>query len=387
MDRAVGSVLAGARLDVSFPGGALEVCIQGQRYLVEVRSLRHRPVSEILQGALADSVLRIHQRIERSPGPKREPMVVLAVRDISLGMVQMLQDYASDFAPGVALGIVDARGWAEVRSAAGEVLLSLEPSEREASPLAALLGPSALARRQAPGGGIPSGSAFSDLGQWLIKVLLGERIERDLMAVPRVSILGRPRRGARYQGVRELAKAAAISPGSVSRLLAALDRGGWLDPAGIPPRLVRVGSLLSAWAGAARGPARIFQASFLLPVGDPEDQLLEAIRLPHPDEAVPDLEQLHGRRALAGISACSMHRLRVVRSAPPQLYMESPSQAGLEQLGLRAPVMSRSGSRDSPSLSSAGGSCATASRSQTSCSAGSTCAIIPQEARSKPRRS
>jgi len=82
---------------------------------------------------------------------------------------------------------------------------------------------------------------FSDLNQWMLKVLLAPDLPSNLLRAPRQPL----RTGA------DLAQAAGVSTMSASRLLQQLRRDGHLDDATVPLRLVRREELLRRWQAAA----------------------------------------------------------------------------------------------------------------------------------------
>jgi hypothetical protein len=95
---------------------------------------------------------------------------------------------------------------------------------------------------------------FSDLNQWMLKILLAKEIPDALLSAPRVNV----RNGA------ELAYAAGASTMSVSRFLHQLRKEGFLDEQARGPRLVRRAALFERWRAAALRPAPEMAVRFVL---------------------------------------------------------------------------------------------------------------------------
>jgi hypothetical protein len=78
---------------------------------------------------------------------------------------------------------------------------------------------------------------FSDLNQWLLKVLLARAFPPQLLAAPRGPI----------RTARQLAKLASVSEPTTSRFLAGLREGSWLSDDASLIRVRRVAELLERW--------------------------------------------------------------------------------------------------------------------------------------------
>src|SRR5258705_12144136 len=71
---------------------------------------------------------------------------------------------------------------------------------------------------------------FSDLNQWMLKILIGQNLPESLLSIPR----------GEYRSGRQLAEAGGVSAMSASRFLRQLSSEGFLDESKEPLRLVRV---------------------------------------------------------------------------------------------------------------------------------------------------
>jgi hypothetical protein len=128
-------------------------------------------------------------------------------------------------APEVAVGLFD---WEGFRSFAGHGLESLNSPRHAGSNL--------RAPKQRPP------QLFSDLNQWMLKVLLAPRIPEEYLAAPR----------GQYQGPSQLAVAAGVSVMSAFRFVEELSKESFLDSSLGWLRLVRVKELMNSWAAASQ---------------------------------------------------------------------------------------------------------------------------------------
>lgn len=308
--------------------GQLDLLLRkGERALVvELKASPGRSRRAVLRGQLADAVLRSRAWARELDA---EPFAVLAAPAISDEIAGELADYMGHVAPGMGWGILDERGRFELY---GDGFDAIRPPDRLARP------PQRL--HQAPAVHNP----FSDLGQWMLKVLLADKVPEPWLSAPR----------DRIRGVADLARIAEVSPASASRLLAALESESYLVDASGGPRLVRVEALLHAWRRSLQRPMERRYARFLLPGKDPYEQLQRVLadRPPHPgsDEANPSGSIAarvgpRGKRACLGLfAACRAHEVGFVRGAPLHLLCEDLSPGLLEGLEL-APVEHRAESQ------------------------------------------
>jgi len=152
---------------------------------------------------------------------RARPLALVSSSRLPEAVMRELFDYALRVAPDVAVGFVDLEGRVEMR---GEELAELN---RRSRPSVAL---QQLAVSHQPF------DPFSDLNQWMLKVLLAHRLPAELLKAPRADAAN----GA------ELAAVANVSAPSASRLLRHLNDRGFLDELS-PLRLVRVQELLRQW--------------------------------------------------------------------------------------------------------------------------------------------
>jgi hypothetical protein len=167
-----------------------------------------------------------------------QPLGVLYVENASPSLFRRLRSFSKEFAPHAAVGIVSASGgqcfWGK-----GLDNLNVDPSKVQEG----RVGPS----RQAF-------DIFSDLNQWMLKVLLAPEIPEQMLAAPRAS----------YGGASELANAADVSVMSSFRFLGQLREEGFVDESLPYVRLVRREELFRRWQSAALRPSPELSMSFLL---------------------------------------------------------------------------------------------------------------------------
>ena len=161
------------------------------------------------------------------------PLAVVAAEHISPKAADAVLSFAEEYAPEAHAGVMDLRGLARFR---GPLLHGIEEDPREN------VHPRLV-------GGSPVRNLFSDLNQWMLKVLLAPRLPEHFLQAPR----------GRYVGPSELASAAGASAMSASRLLSQLAHEGFLDDSAGDVRLVRIQELLERWQAAvsARAPREI----------------------------------------------------------------------------------------------------------------------------------
>ncbi|MDP2053042.1 MAG: hypothetical protein Q8L75_05365 [Acidobacteriota bacterium] len=157
---------------------------------------------------------------------KVPPMAVVYVRDASPSLVSQVGLFAKDYANDVAIGIVSEAG---LRFFVGEGLEDMNLSAHMVR-----VSPSRSAGR-AP-------NLFSDLNQWMLKVLLAPEIDERLLSAPR----------GRYRNVSDLAKAADVSVMSAFRFHEQLREAGFVDESSPYLNLVRRAELFRRWQAESR---------------------------------------------------------------------------------------------------------------------------------------
>lgn len=273
---------------------------RGQRRLaIEVRAARDSRTLH-LQALLADAALRA-RRAALELGA--DPVAIVGAPRISDGVAAQVRAYADRYLEGTAHGIVDLGGRFEISGAGGD-----------------------LPRRR----GAPRGRAlvekpfevFSDLNQWLLKVLLAPRLPADLLQASRHPVFNATR----------LAAAAGVSVPTTARLVAHLRAQGSLVASNEGLRLLDLGTLFDRWAAEYRKPPSELRCRFLLPKSDGVAQTLAAVRRHH---ASHDGES-DGRICVGLFGAASALGFPHVTGVVPHVFYDGPSSRVCESLGLTA---------------------------------------------------
>ena len=187
-------------------------------YTVELKSVSESRRDRVVP-ALSEAILRAQAAARAYP--RARPLAVVALPDLPETLVARLEQFVHEFAPDVAVGLI---GWDGRRQFFGEGLHALN-----AKPMFMRGGPPRRASR------IPS--LFSDLNQWMLKVLLAPELPEHLLKAPR----------SVYRNVSELAVAADVSVMSAFRFAEQLRMESFLDEDASQLRLVRRQELFSRW--------------------------------------------------------------------------------------------------------------------------------------------
>jgi len=202
-------------------------------------------------------------------------------------------DFAHENAPDAALGVIDHHGR---RHFEGEGLaeLSAQPDRR----------------REPPRARVHRASLFTDMNQWLMKVLLAPWIPAHLTGAPE----------GEYRNATELARAAEVSVMSAFRLVEALRAEHHLDEQAGVLRMVRRRELLERWlAWSSSQTPHELPAVFVIP-GDPHAEL----------RAV--LQQQNVGVTLALFAAADALQLGFVRGIPPHIYLPALTPTAVRNL-------------------------------------------------------
>ena len=156
------------------------------------------------------------------------PLAVVAAPSIPRSTADWLESFLSQVAPDAAVGIFDRE---DFRRFVGSGLETLIAAPTLSAPRQKLRVPE-------------SANLFSDLNQWLMKVLLAPLVPAELLHAPR----------REYGNAPELAEAAGVSVMSAFRFLRQLRQEGFLDLDSEPLRLIRLQELIRRWQAAYYGP-------------------------------------------------------------------------------------------------------------------------------------
>jgi hypothetical protein len=240
--------------------------------------------SDRLVPLLAQAILQS----ERPAGLNVAPLAVVSAPKIAPNAAAQVIKFAEDYAPNAAVGVVDFQG---LRMFRGPHLEELN-AEAKHIPLATR------------GSIRESGHLFSDLNQWMLKVLLASEIPDGLLSAPR----------GQYRSASQLARAANVSVMSAFRFVQQLQQERFLESAPYL-NLVRREDLFNRWQALAVRSVREVPMRFVLP-GDVQAQLRKMLS--------------GGRACLALFAAADALKLGFVHGVPPYLYVQRVQAGNLE---------------------------------------------------------
>ena len=265
---------------------------------------------------LSQAILQVRaarQRLARSA----VPVAVVAANRVPDSVAEQLKDFARQHAPDVAVGVIDLEG---LRAFQGFGLERFNAERAVPSSLGAL--PQSR----------PPVHLFSDLNQWMLKVLLAPRISGSLLSAPR----------ERYQSAAHLARAAGVSVMSASRVVRQLSNEGFLDDRKGRLRLVRVEELLERWRASSQKSVREIHARWI--IRGAENQFRSAVGLYTSRMDAKSVPPRHARRpqrmtsppriCVGLFAAAELLGMGFGRGVPPHLYLERLDPEALKQLGL-----------------------------------------------------
>jgi len=215
---------------------------------------------------------------------KHAPLAVVAAPQITRRVAKNILDFAEEFAPDMAAGVVDFQGLRLFRGPHLEAL-NAEPSPKP--PM------HPRSHRAQP-------DLFSDLSQWMLKVLLAPELPDDLLSAPRLQ----------FRNVSQLALAARVSMMTAFRFVQQLRREGYLHESEAYLTLVRRDDLFRRWQGS--GSRRVNEAPMRLLLGGGDSRAWKkALR------SILD----SGQACLALFAAADALGFGHVEGVPPHVYV------------------------------------------------------------------
>src|SRR5215204_3659559 len=269
---------AGWRVDRP-PKRELDMIVRGPNgvvYAIEVKAAIEGRADRLLP-LFSQAVLQsLH-----GAGQNAAPLAVVAAPKISQGAAKQILEFAEHYAPDAAAGVIDFEG---LRLFRGPHLEGLNVEAPQKSSIA-----SKSSR--------VSGHLFSDLNQWMLKVLLAPEVPENLLSAPR----------GQYRNASQLARAAKVSVMSAFRFVQQLQDEGFLSESGPYLNLVRRDELFRRWQASALRSVKEVPMRFLLK-GEPRTQLRRMLN--------------SGRACLALFAAADVLKLGFVEGVPPYVYVE-----------------------------------------------------------------
>jgi hypothetical protein len=286
----------------------------GRTYIIEIKGTSEGRRDRLIP-LLSRAILQAQSYARQSPEPA-VPLAFVAARCIPASVAEHLKQFAERHAPDVGVGVIDAEG---LSSFAGPGLerLDAKPPRHVARHIASSRRPPDL---------------FSDLNQWMLKIILGQRLPEPLISVPREPI----------RNASQLAHAANVSVMSASRLVNQLANGGFLDEHEDHLQIVRTDELLERWVSTNREMARDIPARWI--IKKDEKQLFASVAK-YAAESNADLTSKSKARisrimkapprcCIGLFAAANALGLGFVRGVPPHLYLERLDLEVIRRLGV-----------------------------------------------------
>jgi len=281
----------------------------GTKYLLQLK-VSSEGRSDRLIPLLSQAILQAQAYAQQTGGAI--PIAVVAARHVPASVASQIRDFAKRYAPEVGVGVIDADG---LRSFIGFGLeaLDAEPSRRQDSEVAR------ASHRP---------DLFSDLNQWMLKVLIGQRLPETLIAVPRGPI----------RNASQLANVAHVSIMSASRFVNQLLERRFLDRRDDLLQIARVDELLDLWVSANRDAADEIPVRWIINKGP------EHLKLALRGYAAPvgGVIKKVPRCCLALFAAADALGYGFVHGVPAHIYLESLTLDALGRLGLAVDHSGRS---------------------------------------------
>ena len=313
----VAEVLRRAGLDVepsAGPGDAgidIRARLGEKNYIFEIKSSSEGRKDRAIP-LIAQAILEVQSAAAKIPGAI--PVAVLAGERMSESLAAQIVEFGLRNAPNVAVGVVDAEGLSHFSG------FGLDALNAKASLPHSLDSPEKNA---------PSVNLFSDLNQWMLKVLLSEGISDALLSAPR----------GPFENASQLAAAAEVSVMSAFRFARQLSEEGFLEQ-NRSLRPVRIEDLLDRWQ-AARRRAREFPLRWIL--SEKNKSLPAALKAfnQHKNLQRKSVRKRQSHRVLSRMclglyAAAEELGLKFVHGARAHFYLERFDHDLLHEIGLSA---------------------------------------------------
>jgi Holliday junction resolvase len=210
---------------------------EGITYAIEIKSISEGRPDRVI-ALLSQAILQAKAHAEAAGA---RPLAVVRVGTASRSLIEKMVNFRNRYAVDVAIGLVSDDG---SKRFIGQGLESLN-----SEPL--------LTRNRALGLTAHSKATdlFSDLNQWLFKVLLAPELPERFLTAPRGT----------YKNASELSGAADVSLMTASRFISRLREEGYLDESLNTLQLVRRSDLFHRWQSASLRAAPEMRMRYLVP--------------------------------------------------------------------------------------------------------------------------
>lgn len=283
----------------------------GKKLVVEVKRASEGRKDRLIP-LLSQAALEAAHYSRRLPGHPI-PVAIVGANRIADLVAEEAKQFVRERASDVAIGVVDLEGLRLFAGHGLESLSSVRVPQGNIRPL--------KVRARAP-------QLFSDLNQWMLKVLLAPRIADGYLSGPR----------GHYQGPSQLAEAAGVSVMSAFRFVEEFSKEGFLESGQGSLRLVRLRELMNRWVAASQ--RRVVEIPMRWVLHRGKKALRSALRsyqsydeMPSPNRA-DQFSSPRPRLCLGLFEAAEAFGIGFVHGVKPYLYLERLDADVLKELGL-----------------------------------------------------
>lgn len=259
----------------------------GRRYVAEAKVVRDGRTDRVISQLCVAIVEASHHAKHFSEG---KPLAIVYVSNVTPSMLRQVKEFADKYTDETGVAIVTEDGAS---------LMKLSGVWRQHKTMERML--HEVRQKKFLGQGTTNATPFnpfSDLSQWMLKVLLAAEVSPEMLSAPRDPI---------YSGA-DLARAAGVSPMSANRLLQYLKRERYLIDGNSGITLARREDFFSLWRSASMTPPAEIGMRFRARVAMNEQ--LAAL-----------LSALGDKACLGLFSAADRLGMGHVSGVPPYIYM------------------------------------------------------------------
>jgi hypothetical protein len=270
----------------------------GRPYAVEINVARDVRFPH-LEALLADAFVRARRGASRVDAL---PLPVVGAPLLTDRAAAQLREYARAFLDRAPYGLIDGEGRLELHGPGLESVRRVDGRRPKPE------------RVKSPSPYDP----FSDLNQWMLKVLFAARLPPELLTAPREAV----------RNAHQLAILAGVSVPSASRFVSYMKRERWLAGDERRIEVLRSEELLRRWQASSAKPVQELRAKWLLPSNDPRAQLDRGMAALHERRGHDD-----SRACLAMFAAAERLGYGHARGVLPHVYYDGDPGRILEALG------------------------------------------------------
>ena len=287
----------------------------GRQYLVEVKSLSEGRRDRLVP-LLAQAILQAKTAAAKCQRPT-VPVAIVASNRVPTSVAEEARRFAVRHAPEVGAGVIDTEGL-RVFTGHGLDRLDASPTRRVTASLGSRPKPPQL---------------FSDLNQWMLKILVGQTLQPSHLSVPR----------EKFRNASQLAAAANVSTMTAYRLVHRLADQGFVDERQNYLELARIEELLQRWVSANREAFAEIPARWI--IGGNTEQLYASLAeyacdgngSARRERGREDLSVRARVRCCLGLfAAADVLGFGFVRGVPPHIWLERVEPDVLRRFGLTA---------------------------------------------------